>query len=66
MALDEGDKAICGDIAQEIIEKVIKWHIDSCPHGIKLGKAWMLVLGASVGSAVGGGGIVAIILKAFM
>ena len=66
MALNEGDKAICGDIAREIIEKVMGLHIESCPHGIKFGKFWAMCLGACVGSAVGGGGIVAIILKVLM
>ena len=66
MALDEGDKAICSEIAREIIEEVVKLHVKSCPHGIKLGKAWMLVLGACIGSGIGGGGIVAIIIKAFI
>ena len=65
MALSEGDKAICGEIAQEIIEKVLIQHIASCPHGIKLDKWWMLIVGACLGSGVGGGTIVGVLLKVF-
>ena len=60
--LDEGDKAICAEIAGEVCEKVLLVHIKACPHGIKMGKLWMLLLGASIGGATGGGGIVAVIM----
>ena len=42
MALDEGDKAICAEIAREIVEevssKVMKIHLETCPHGRLLSK----------------------------
>ena len=60
--LNEGDKAICAEIAGEVMEKVIAQHIPSCPHGIKLGKTLMLLVGTAIGSAAGGGGIVAVIM----
>ena len=42
--LDEGDKAICAEVAGEVCEKIILGHIKSCPHGIKMGKfCWMLI-----------------------
>lgn len=63
--LDEGDKAICAEIAGEVTEKVLQKHIESCPHGIKLGKMLMLIIGTAVGSAAGGGGIVAVVMHMF-
>ncbi len=60
--LDEGDKAICAEIAGEVMGKVIAQHIPSCPHGIKLDKTLMFFIGTAIGSAVGGGGIVAVVM----
>ncbi len=65
MTLSEGDKAECKEIAREIIKEVLDIHIQSCPHGIAFGKMWMLLVGACIGSGIGGGGLVAILLKAF-
>ena len=65
MALTEGDKAQIVEIAREIVKEVLSEHIDSCPHGIKLGKWWMFIVGACLGSGLGGGTIVGIILRAF-
>lgn len=66
MALTEGDKAICGEIAQEIIEKVLKQHIDSCPHGKVLLKNRMFLIGCIIGASVGGGAGGAGIVMAFV
>jgi len=65
MTLDDGDKAECKEIARVIIKEVLLEHINSCPHGIKLGKLWMLLVGACIGSGIGGGTIVGIVLKVF-
>ena len=65
MALSEGDKNTCKEIGREIMKEVMEIHIASCPHGIRMGKAWMFIVGACLGSGVGGGTIVGIILKAF-
>jgi len=65
MTLDNGDKAECKEIARVIIKEVLLEHINSCPHGIKLGKLWMLLVGACIGSGIGGGTIVGIVLKVF-
>lgn len=60
--LDDGDKAMCAEIAANVCEKILITHIKGCPIGIKMGKLWMLLLGASIGGATGGGGIVAVIM----
>ena len=62
MSLSEGDKAECKEIAREIVKETLVVHINSCPHGIKMGKIWMLVVGACLGSGAGGGGIVAVLM----
>ncbi len=46
----EADKAMVGKIAGEICERVTLNHIKSCPHGIKIGKFWMFILGAGIAS----------------
>jgi hypothetical protein len=53
MALNDGDKAECKEIAREIIKEVLAEHIKSCPHGIKMGKIWMLFVGAGAGGGIG-------------
>ncbi len=58
MALTEGDKAICAEVAREIIEKVLAEHITSCPHGRALVKSKMLLIGLCLGSGVGSGSLV--------
>lgn len=60
--LSEGDKAICAEIAGEVTRSVLQQHIDSCPHGIKMGKIVMLLIGACFGGAAGGGSIVGVII----
>lgn len=67
MALDEGDKAICAEITREIVEevstKVMKIHLESCPHGKLLSKTRNLIVGACIGSSVGSGGLVLLVEK---
>ncbi len=63
MTLTEGDKAICAEIAREIIEKVLLEHIKSCPHGKSLLMNKVLVIGLCIGSGVGGGSIGALFSK---
>jgi hypothetical protein len=65
MALTDGDKAICAQLAGEIIEKVIAGHIKSCPHGIKLQVSRAYLVGIILGSSIVGGGVGATILKIF-
>ena len=60
--LNDGDKAECKEIAREIVKEVLIEHTVACPHGIRIGKLWMLLLGASIGGATGGGGIVAVVM----
>ena len=66
MALTEGDKAICEQIAERIIQNVMKQHIDSCPHGKLLLSMKMLVFGAMIGSGLASGGVVFGLIKLFM
>lgn len=73
MALTEQDQAYIREVAinaattcsKKVIENVIKWHIEACPHGKSLlASKWALV-GVCIGSGVGGGGVVAMIIKVF-
>ena len=67
--LNEGDKAICAEIAGDIIEKVLIRHVNTCPHGItlKVKKAQLvaIILGVIVGSGASCGGVVLAVLKIF-
>ena len=73
MALSEQDRAYIREVAinsatvvtKQIIENMLKWHIDACPHGKSiLASKWGL-LGLCLGSGVGGGGMVAVLIKMF-
>ena len=44
--MDNGEKAICREIARTIIKEVLVEHIKACPHGIKMGKFCYLLIGA--------------------
>jgi len=73
MALSELDQAYirevatntAGVVSKEVITEVLKWHIDSCPHGKSiLASKWGLI-GLCLGSGVGGGGIATVLIKLF-
>lgn len=67
MALDDGDKAICAEIAREIVEKVssnvMQIHLDTCPHGKLLSKTRNLIIGACIGSSIGSGSLILLVGK---
>lgn len=63
MALTNGDKAICSDIARAIIKEVLEEHIKSCPYGRNLLKFTFLSIGIAIGSGIVGGGTIAAILR---
>lgn len=69
MPLTEGDKAQCremaGIVADEIITRVIKAHIESCPHGKSILLSKGFVIGIFIGSGAIGGGVVVAVLKMF-
>lgn len=73
MALSELDQAYirevatntAGVVSKEVITEVLKWHIDSCPHGKSiLASKWGLI-GLCIGSGVSGGGIATVLIKLF-
>ena len=70
MALTDGDKAECKEIARVIIKEVLEQHILACPWGRKLivGKARFIgvVVGVAIGSGVASGGTIALLLKAVL
>lgn len=57
MALTEGDKAECKEIAREIVKEVLSEHIASCPHGKTLLASKMFIIGVCTGSGFAGGGL---------
>jgi len=57
MALTEGDKAECKEIAREIIKEVLIEHIASCPHGKAILAGKMFLTGICIGSGFAGGGL---------
>jgi len=57
MALSDGDKAECKEIAREIIQEVLVAHIQSCPHGKTLLASKMFLFGICVGSGFAGGSL---------
>lgn len=73
MALTEQDRAYirevainaAGEVSKQVIEDVLKWHTEACPHGKSiLASKWGL-LGLCIGSGVGGGGMVAVFIRIF-
>lgn len=55
MALSEGEKNTCKEIAREIIKEVLIEHIQSCPHGKAILASKMLLVGMCIGSGIAGG-----------
>jgi len=70
MALTEGDKAQCMEIARGIIKEVMTEHIQCCPHGIsmRVDKKMVaaVIVGACLGSGIAGGGLVLAAAKFFI
>lgn len=64
MALTDGDKAECKEIAREIIREVLEIHVQTCPHGRYITKLMFVSIGIALGSGVTGGGIVLVVIKA--
>lgn len=58
MALNDGDKAECRELAREIIAEVMVLHIVSCPHGMAMLKTKVFLVGICIGSGLASGGLV--------
>ena len=73
MALSDQDRAYiheaavnaAGEVSKQIIEDMLKWHTEACPHGKAILASKWCFLGACLGSGVGCGGVVAVIIKIF-
>jgi len=73
MALTEQDRAYIREVAvnaatevsKQIIEDMLKWHIEACPHGKSILASKWGFLGACLGSGIGGGGIAAMLMEIF-
>ena len=63
MALSEGDKNTCKNIAREIVKEVLIVHISTCPHGKAIQSSKMLLIGMCIGSGIASGGIVLTIAR---
>jgi len=73
MALSDQDRAYirevavnaAGEVSKQVIEDVLKWHTEACPHGKSiLASKWGL-LGLCIGSGIGGGSMVAVFIRIF-
>ena len=73
MALSQQDRAYiheaavnaAGEVSKQIIEDMLKWHTEACPHGKTiLASKWGLI-GVCLGSGVSGGGLAAMLMKIF-
>jgi len=53
------------EVSERIIEHMLKWHTEACPHGKKILASKWCFLGACLGSGVGGGGLAAVLVKVF-
>lgn len=73
MALSEQDRAYIKEVAinsatevcERIIEHMLEWHIEACPHGKSILASKWGFLGVCLGSGVGGGGIAAVLMEIF-
>jgi len=73
MALSEQDRAYIREVAvnsatevsKQIIEDMLKWHIDSCPFGKSIIASKWVLLGVCIGSGLSGGSMVAVLIKIF-
>lgn len=67
--MNDGDQAICRDIAREIVKEVLvtynETHIATCPHGRSLLKLAFISIGIAIGSGLASGGIIITALKLF-
>ena len=67
MALTDGDKAECKEIARVIIEEVLQKHVDNCPHHAAFEVSKAKVIGILVGvifaSGVTSSSVAAVIFK---
>jgi hypothetical protein len=69
MALTDGDKAECKEIAREIVQEVLKDHIRTCPHHaafeITKAKVIGIMIGVIFASGITSSAMAAIIMKIF-
>jgi hypothetical protein len=63
MVLDDGDKAIMMEISRTIVKEVLTEHVQVCPFGRRQLRDRALLIGACVGSGIGGGGLLFTILE---
>jgi len=73
MALSDQDRAYihevavnaAGEVSKQVIEDVLKWHVKACPHGKSLLASKWGLIGVCIGSGVGSGSMVAVLIKIF-
>ena len=73
MALSDQDMAYIREVAinsaaevsKQIIEDMLKWHTEACPHGKSIHASKWVLLGVCVGSGISSGGMVAVLIKMF-
>lgn len=65
MALTEGDRAICREIAREIVHEVLEQHILMCPYGKMIWGGKFFIIGICLGSGLISSSVVAIAMKIF-
>jgi len=74
MALSPGDREyikevaenIASQVTEKVMERVLVWHIESCPHGRAIFASKWAMVGACITMAVTTGGFTAMFLKVIM
>lgn len=73
MALSDPDREYIREVAincasevsQRVIENMLKWHTEACPHGKSIQASKWGLIGWCLGSGVSGGGLAAVLIKLF-
>lgn len=65
MALSEGDKAECKELAREIVKEALVEHMKACPHGQSLNVLKAKIFGVCIGVGLASGGTVFGLAKLF-
>ena len=71
MALSDPDREYIREVAinsatevsKQVIEDVLKWHIEASPHGKSINASKWGLIGWCIGSGISGGSLAAVLIK---